>query len=722
MTTNSSNQPVDPEITHADPVSAAHLKRTLTAWMTALEGLGKPLWLGLVAFASIAAIGVLYSSKLLNLDPNLGLASGEYQVHVGFISLFQQWLAGETAFPLWNPIMGYGRSLIADPFLFVFNPFLSVPMFVFGLVNGTKLAMVLTFMVAGAGMYVLARGLKLSWVPALWCGLLYMMCGALPSHLIIGQIQLTFSLGWAPWAAAGLVWLFRKPGWGRACLAAIAMGLFFFCGNLYHQVYALFTFIIISVIAMVDWSTFQIKKPVVKYVLLVAALSLGLIAIQLLPLMSARSSMDNIGGYVPDTQEFHGSQLMEYAFLNYVVADPDFSRTDILDQIPCPQENYRYIGIAPVLFLLFLVPAFVRGNRATIAAMAASFLFLLAWAALEYTFIRDLYEFFPILYQFRDPGRALSVGTIFLIALSGFALDHIWRRLGEWQEEPVDGGTERWRSPILLAAKGLLLLLLVYSLRRVYGENREYIYLEYIYQPELELSANWLAANEDEQVTISSTHTVAAKIVLDAYELGIRSPDFIDGWRPSAPDYSIGEFIQLQIKPAFRLDWEYEDFTDPNYVLIRNVGRLRVWQNLQAFPYAFSVPLERLVQGDAIFPSEVERAGYAARVGTNKIVVDLNVDEESMLVISESWFNGWTVRVDRERGVLAPVGSYLAVRVQPGTHHVVFEYRPRTFTIGLVLTLTTLAIMVGGLIWQQVSKRRKDLQAAQDHPNATRAA
>jgi len=711
MSENSSHQPEDAGASQDTPFTFVQVQRTLETWLTAFRTQLQPRWLGLVALLCIVAVGVLYSSKLLNLDPNLGLASGEYQVHVGFISLYQQWLSGETAFPLWNPIMGYGRSLIGDPFLFVFNPFLSVPMFAFGLVNGTKIAMVLNFMIAGLGMYVLARGLKLNWIPALWSGLLYMMCGALPSHLIIGQIQLTFSLGWAPWAAAGLVWLFREPGWGRACLAALAMALFFFCGNLYHQVYALFAFAIMSIIAMVDWNTFQIKKPIVKYVLLVGALSLGLIAIQLLPLLGARSSMDNIGGYVVDTQEFHGSQLMEYAFLNYVVADPDFSRTDILDQIPCPQENYRYIGVAPILFLLFLVPAFVRGNRATIISMAASFLFLLAWAGLEYTFVADLYEFFPILYQFRDPGRALSVGTIFLIALSGFALDHVWRRLGEWQGEPVEGRGERWRSPILIAAKGLLLVLLLYSLRRVYGENREYIYLESIYRPELELGANWLAANEDEQITINSTHTISAKIVLDAYELGIRSPDFIDGWRPSAPDYSIGNFNQLQIKPAYRLDWDYEDFTEPDYSLIRSFGQLRVWQNLQAFPYAFSVPLERLVQGDVIFPAEVERAGYAERIGPNKIVVDLNIEEESMLVISESWFNGWTVRVDREQRVLAPVGSYLAVRVLPGTHHVVFEYRPRAFLLGFVLTVSTLVVMLGGVIWQWTAGRRTRRQA-----------
>ncbi|MBN2554348.1 MAG: hypothetical protein JXA97_00290 [Anaerolineales bacterium] len=661
---------------------------------------------GAAALGAIGAAGILYSSKLLNMDPNLGLASGEFQVHVGFITLFQQWLSGESVFPLWNPIMGYGRSLIADPFLFVYNPFVSAPMFLLGVVNGTKAALILNFILTGLGMYVLARGLKLNWLTSLWCGLLYMMSGALPSHLIIGQIQLTFSLGWAPWAAAGLVWLIRSPGWGRACLAAIGLALFFFCGNLYHQVYGLFTFVIISAIAMVDWRTFKIQKQIVKYILITAALSLGLIAVQLLPLMAARSSMDNIGGYVEDTQDFPGSQLMEYAFLNYVVADPDFSRTDILDQIPCPQENYRYIGVAPVLLLLFIVPAFISGNRKLILSISASFLFLLAWAGLEHTFIRDLYEFFPILYQFRDPGRALSVGTIYLVALSGFALNHIWHKLTHEQNRPVEESTAAWRTPVFIAVKALLVIILIYGLRRVYGENRELIYLEPIYTPEVGLSTDWLVDNVDEQVTINSTHTISAKIILEAYERGIRSPDFIDGWRPSAPDYSVGAFNRLQLRPGFRLDWDYEEFTEPGYELIRKFGQLRIWQSVQAFPYAFVIPMERLVQDQVLAPGEVQRAGYSTRVGPNKVIVDLNVDGESMLVISEAWFQGWTVLVDRNARPLAPVGSYLAVRLSPGTHHVVFEYAPGSFTVGWVLTLATTLVMLGGIVWPRLWKNK----------------
>jgi len=660
-------------------------------------------WGALVVLV-MSGVTLLYASKLLNLDPNLGLATGEYQLHVGFITLFRRWLQGEIAFPLWNPVMGYGRSLIADPFLFVYNPFLSVPMFLFGVVNGTKMALVLNFIIAGVGMYILARSMGLSRVTSLWCGLLYMMSGALPSHLIIGQIQLTFSLGWAPWAAASIVRLIRSPGWGTACATALSQALFFFSGNLYHQVYALFTFLIISVIFIVDWKDLNIDKELAKYILVAGALSLGLIAIQLLPLMAARTSMDNIGGYALDSEVFPGSQLMEYAFLNYIVADPDFSRTDILNQIPCPQENYRYIGIAPVLLLLFLIPAFQVNDRRMMAAMALSFLFLLAWAALEYSFIRDLYEFFPILYQFRDPGRALSVGTVYLIALSGFGLDYLWDRIRDVTATGDENVTWYDRRPFRVVVSAFVAAVLIFALRRVYGENRGFITLEHLYRPEIGLAVDWLTEREEEPVTIQTSNTVASKIIFDAYEVGLRSQDFIDGWRPSAPAYTIGRFSALPYAASYRLDWDYEGLTDPGYEIVRRFGELRIAEAEQGFPYAFVVPLERLVQTQPVLPQEVDLVGYVRHSNPNRIIVDLEVQEQGMLVVAESWFDGWRVQVDREEATLAPVGSFLAVEVSPGVHHVVFEYAPRSFTVGWIISLATVMVMLSGKVirWRKL--------------------
>ena len=651
-----------------------------------------------VEILAIGMVSLAYAYPLLDFDPNLGLTSGEYQIHVGFMTLFNRWFKGETAFPLWNPIVGYGRSLIADPFLFVFNPFLSLPMMIFGLVNGTKVAVVLNFFIAGLGMWFLARALKFERLTRLWCSLIYMMSGAIPSHLTVGQMQLSFSLGWLPWSIAGLIWVINNRSLMTVALASIAQALFFFTGNLYHQVYALFCLLIISIIFTVDWIKIQLRKEHAIRIVFLGLFSLGLIAIQLLPMLASRSSIRNIGGYPLDEKVFHGSQLPEYAFLNYVVADPDFSVTPVLEKVPITQENYRYIGIAPILMLLFLVPAFYHGNRKEIVAFGVSFIFLLAWSGLRYTFIKQMYHFLPILYQFRFPGRALSVGALFLILLSGYGLNHLWLRLRLHRDSLTHDDPQSTLIPSRYGysiAYALLVLGLVFSLRRVFGENRELIYTRRIYKREIRLATDWLLEQDTSDHTINTTYTISDKVVLDAYKHFIRSPDFIDGWKAAGAPHLIGEHDTLQIQPPYRLNWEWEDFEASDYTLVNQIGQLRIWHTVNNFPYAFLVSIEQLLSSAQIMPPDVTPTLTFKRVGSDTIAVDLEAEKESLLVVSEAWFTGWKVTVDDQPAEVVSVSNFLAVQVSAGHHQVIFDYDPLSFKVGLLISGLTFMIIVG---------------------------
>jgi len=650
-----------------------------------------------VEILAIGLVSLAYAYPLLDFDPNLGLTSGEYQIHVGFMTLFNRWITGEIDFPLWNPIVGYGRSLIADPFLFVFNPFVSLPMTIFGLVNGTKVAVVLNFFIAGLGMWFLARALKFERLTRLWCSLIYMMSGAIPSHLIVGQIQLSFSLCWLPWSIAGLIWVINNRSLMTVALASIAQALFFFTGNLYYQVYALFCLLIISIIFTVDWKKLRLRKELAKRIVCLGLFSLGLITIQFLPMLASRSSIHNIGGFPLDEKDFPGSQLPEYAFLNYVVADLNFSNNPVLEKLPMPQENYRYIGIAPILMLLFLVPAFSHGNRKEIVSFGASFIFLLAWSGLRYTFIKQIYHFLPILYQFRFPGRALSVGALFLILLSGYGLNHLWLILRLKRDRLTHDDPQSTLIPSQYGysiAYALLILGLVFSLRRVYGENRELIYARWIYKPEINLATDWLLEQDESDLTINATYTISDKVVLDAYKYFIRSPNFIDGWKAAGAPYLIGEHDAIQIQPPYHLNWEWEEFEASDYMLVNQIGKLRIWHTVNNFPYAFLVSIEQLLSSPPIMPPDVTPALSFNREGSDTIVVDLEAKKESLLVVSEAWFKGWKVTVDDQPAIVVSVSNFLAVQISPGHHQVVFDYDPLSFKAGLLISGLTFLIIV----------------------------
>jgi hypothetical protein len=651
-------------------------------------------WLDILV---ILAVTVLYAYPLLIFYPGLGLPGREYQAHVGTVALLNQWLSGEINFPLWNPVIGTGRSLIADPFLFFFNPFLSLPMALFGIINGSKIAVVMNFFIAGVGMWFVAKELKFGRLTRLWCSLLYMMAGAIPAHLSAGHIQLTFALGWLPWSIAGLLWVINRSSLLSILFASLAQALFFFAGNLYYQIYAFFCLLILGFGFAFDWKSFHFKREVAKRISMTAILSVGLISIQLLPLLASNSDVRNLGGYLPDESEYFGSQRPEDAILNYFVSDLDFYRSTSLDKAPFPQESYRYIGVIPFLLLLFLVPTFRRGHHKEIILLGLCFLLMLAWASIRYSFVKYIYDLLPFLNQFRWPGRALSVGALFLILVSAFGLEYIWTSLRSkkpfinFHSDPNTTGETTHTYSIFSV---LLVMALFLAMRHVYLNNQELIYLEKAYEPEIKVGLSMLSDNDSSGTSVYTSHAIAIKSALDVYELNLRSPTIVDGWIPSDSPLLLGNPEAIKLEPKYWLNWDSEEIDHSGHNLLAAIGSMQIWQEPDTYPYAFLVPIQDLLAADQILPKDVQPVDEVQRVGTNRVVVEADADPESVLIISESWFSGWKVSVDESPAELLSVSNLLAVQLSPGTHHIEFKYAPAAFTVGAIISGLTLLLML----------------------------
>ncbi len=660
---------------------------------------------------AIVAVAAVYAGPLLNFNPDRTLPGNEYGAHVGPMSLFIQWLAGETDFPLWNPVVGYGRSLIADPFLFVFNPFLSLPMAFWGVVNGSRVAVVLNFAIVGLGVWVLCWKLGFEWPARLWCSLLYLLSGALPAHLAAGQLQLTFALGWLPWSVAGFLWTIESRSWRALAAGSLVQALFFFTGNFYYQLYGLVCLLIIGAVYTIRLKPIRLDLGLTRRTLILGLVSLGLIAIQFLPQIASRSSIRNVGGYLPGETEFLGSQTPEHALINYLVSDRDFSESPLLDKAPYVQESYRYIGIAPMLLLLLLAPAFQRGRRREIVAFTACVLLMLAWASIGYSFIQEIYRAFPFLYQFRWPGRALSVGALFLIVLSGIGLDELWTRLRSLLSRPpidVERGAALLAIRARAALPGLLIVGLALSLNGVFAANQALVYLDDILQPEVNASLAWLRAQDGTEYSVFATDGAAIQGALQAYNLRLRVLTIVDGWFPAMPASLLGPVEAVTLQPKYWLIWESEQVDRPQARLLRQFDTVQVWHTPGGFPYAFLVPAGRLTaQPPALDPREVRPVLSARRDGPNRVRVEAEADQASVLIISEAWFSGWKVIVGGQPAEIASVSGLLAVALPPGRHSVVFEYDPVSFKLGVAVSGLTLAFSAGMVIreWRRSKGR-----------------
>lgn len=91
-----------------------------------------------------------------------------------------------------------------------------------------------------------------------------------------------------------------------------------------------------------------------------------------------------------------------------------------------------------------------------------------------------------------------------------------------------------------------------------------------------------------------------------------------------------------------------------------------------------------------------------------RVVIEVSTNSQAYLVLADAFYPGWEVRVrtnsdaasTEEKGVIQRA-NYLfrAVALPPGEHIVEFCYRPRSFHLGLLISGTTLALMIGFLIW-----------------------
>ncbi|MDE3089931.1 MAG: YfhO family protein, partial [Chloroflexota bacterium] len=74
----------------------------------------------------------------------------------------------------------------------------------------------------------------------------------------------------------------------------------------------------------------------------------------------------------------------------------------------------------------------------------------------------------------------------------------------------------------------------------------------------------------------------------------------------------------------------------------------------------------------------------------------VTTEQPGYLILADSWYPGWNAFVD---GQPTPIQRadvlFRAVRIEPGTHSVVFEYQPASFVIGAAISIMSTLILAG---------------------------
>jgi hypothetical protein len=98
----------------------------------------------------------------------------------------------------------------------------------------------------------------------------------------------------------------------------------------------------------------------------------------------------------------------------------------------------------------------------------------------------------------------------------------------------------------------------------------------------------------------------------------------------------------------------------------------------------------------------------------NKIALEVTTPQNVYLVLSEVFYPGWNAYVDgNERPVYRANWNMRAIPLDGGTHHVEVRFEPSSFRNGLWITIATIGVSAGGMVYSHSRKRKSPLTATQ---------
>jgi uncharacterized membrane protein YfhO len=85
------------------------------------------------------------------------------------------------------------------------------------------------------------------------------------------------------------------------------------------------------------------------------------------------------------------------------------------------------------------------------------------------------------------------------------------------------------------------------------------------------------------------------------------------------------------------------------------------------------------------------------------VTIHAATDRPSYLVVTDTWFPGWTVRIDGAPARLWRANhAFRAVALPPGEHQVQMRYEPASLRIGLALSGASLLVGMTFVAWRRV--------------------
>ena len=333
--------------------------------------------------------------------------------------------AREGSAPLWNPSGGVGLPWVGNPQSAMLYPG-NWLYFLFPAEAAVSWVLFAHHLLAGIGVYFLARRLKMSY----WSGVLSGCCFALAPYLLANSAEGHYNpiclMAWVPWAFIAFD-RWQEGHRGSTAILAFVISLQFFAGHAQEVFYEVLLMSgLVATRAGIDTVRGQWKTAAWSLLrwTVVGISVIGLVAKDLLPIRVYTQHAIRAGGLAAEVTGLGGVPVVGLAQLfNPWAWGP-------ADHFTLPAgvnnlmfwETFCYFGLIPLLLAVLAACSTSLSHPARRFAILAAITLLFALGSYGPIY-ETVHRLVPGISYFRAPSRALFLTSFCVALLAGFGLD-----------------------------------------------------------------------------------------------------------------------------------------------------------------------------------------------------------------------------------------------------------------------------------------------------------
>jgi len=607
-------------------------------------------WGNLLEWSALLLLSLWVGRVFANLDPTVWPLGGDYPLTIQPHYIWPH-LSRCGACVLWNGLINGGYPSFAEAHAGLLHPLVVLPTLIWGVVNGSKVTLILSFFMAGIAQWWLARVMGLGRVARLWTAGMAILGGHLFGRMEMGLVGMVLSTAAGALIFAPALQLGETGRRRAAVLLGIATALALLSGQGYIQVGIV---PVLTTAALVFGLDQRLRpNPVWREYLLAGGIALLAAGIFLVPMLH----------YLPQASKhvdtgLAAGQPLAYVPLNLVIRDFDLYRNELLSKIAFPAMYINYIGWLPLMLALIPLRAAGRARLPRLLFLAAST--LLIFFVSSSTFVGAAGKLLPeTLVNFRFPSLVAGLAITPLLALAGWGVDELLKL--DWPQLSFEVGPTVSIRLRLLAP--VVVLVLAWSLKSPYDFGKGIL-----------------------KVTSPPPEAAEMVSILQSEQARWVAPQVSHFWMP--PLLEAG----LKLTQIFRpVNWKDRQ---PPPAEIEYAGTL---DQVSASDSMVSVGQLAFILRPENHYAYVETRGQRLPCTASSMLGDIQVDcraeTAGTLVVQENSWSGWRGSLDGRRVDLLG-GPWLQVEAPAGAHHFEFRYRPWDVALGALLTLAGMALGV----------------------------